>query len=282
MVYALTAVPARGYRPSRAGTSGAGIGVPSKSAEALVRSAFFVPVDSMAGRAGAPPGAPTLAGNANLVRSATLLIGVNGGGSRLRQEDTTMGTIPSRLTFQDVDLSVIARDGQPWVTATDVARALGYRSADAVSRIYRRNHAEFNETMTETVKLTVSGNMQTTQRIFSPRGAHLVAMFARTARAQAFRRWVLDVLDGLALPASPATAEAERYALANALIGQLGLPGNPVLVPYLDLVNLARLLRAHERHARAGARLAERSAEQLAAFKAATGRSLMDCNGGAA
>lgn len=34
-------------------------------------------------------------------------------------------------------------------------------------------------------------------RIFSLRGAHLVAMFARTPKAKAFRRWVLDVLDAI-------------------------------------------------------------------------------------
>lgn len=32
-------------------------------------------------------------------------------------------------------------------------------------------------------------------RIFSLRGAHLIAMFSRTALAKEFRRWVLDVLD---------------------------------------------------------------------------------------
>ncbi|MNQ82204.1 hypothetical protein D3C85_972510 [compost metagenome] len=51
--------------------------------------------------------------------------------------------------------------------------------------------------MTETVKLTVSGNLQKEVRIFSLRGAHLLAMFARTEVAKEFRRWVLDVLDGL-------------------------------------------------------------------------------------
>ena len=35
-------------------------------------------------------------------------------------------------------------------------------------------------------------------RVFSLRGAHLVAMFARTAKGQEFRRWVLDMLDGQA------------------------------------------------------------------------------------
>lgn len=49
--------------------------------------------------------------------------------------------------------------------------------------------------MTETLNLSVSGNYQKTIRIFSLRGAHLIAMFARTPLAKEFRRWVLDILD---------------------------------------------------------------------------------------
>ena len=52
--------------------------------------------------------------------------------------------------------------------------------------------------MTEVVKLTTTNNnvnLQTSTRIFSLRGCHLIAMFARTAIAKEFRKWVLDVLD---------------------------------------------------------------------------------------
>ncbi|MEI4974838.1 P22AR C-terminal domain-containing protein [Aeromonas caviae] len=79
-----------------------------------------------------------------------------------------------------------------------MAQALGYASDDAVSRIYRRNADEFTPNMTTTVNLTVvrqTGSVQMENRIFSLRGAHLIAMFSRTALAKEFRRWVLDVLD---------------------------------------------------------------------------------------
>lgn len=36
---------------------------------------------------------------------------------------------------------------------------------------------------------------KTTARVFSLRGAHLIGMFARTNKAQEFRRWVLDVIE---------------------------------------------------------------------------------------
>ncbi|QQE87300.1 BRO family protein [Azotobacter chroococcum] len=101
------------------------------------------------------------------------------------------------LTFRDTQFDITDRDGQPWLQSAQIACALGYASEDAVSRIYRRNADEFTPCMTETVKLTVSGNLQKEVRIFSLRGAHLLAMFARTEAAKEFRRWVLDVLDGL-------------------------------------------------------------------------------------
>ena len=46
-------------------------------------------------------GAPTLAGNANSVQSATLLIGINGGGSLTLQEDAIMAN--NIITFRQRD-----------------------------------------------------------------------------------------------------------------------------------------------------------------------------------
>lgn len=103
------------------------------------------------------------------------------------------------ISFHDTHFTVIPHHGQPWLTAPQIAQALGYASDDAVSRIYRRNADEFTPSMTLTVKLTVkgfgNGNSEKEVRIFSLRGAHLIAMFSRTALAKEFRRWVLDVLD---------------------------------------------------------------------------------------
>lgn len=106
---------------------------------------------------------------------------------------TTQGA--SALTFHETTFHPIPRAGQPWLTAAEIADALGYASDDAISRIYRRRAGEFTAAMSETVKLTASGNLQKEARIFSLRGAHLLGMFARTERAAEFRRWVLDILD---------------------------------------------------------------------------------------
>ena len=111
-----------------------------------------------------------------------------------------MTAAPTTVVFEGTELSIIDREGQPWLSAADLARALGYAQPNQVTRIYSRNQDEFTPGMTERVKLTLSAennNLQTETRIFSPRGSHLLAMFSRTTKAKAFLRWVLDVLDGL-------------------------------------------------------------------------------------
>ncbi len=94
----------------------------------------------------------------------------------------------SALTFQNTHFDVIEQSNQIWLTAAQIGRALGYAREDSVSRIYDRNQDEFSNAMTETVKLTVSGNYQKTVRIFSLRGAHLIAMFARNVDCQTVQK----------------------------------------------------------------------------------------------
>lgn len=109
--------------------------------------------------------------------------------------------LPDSVCYDGEPLTIVCQDGKPWLTSSDLARALGYSRADMVSRIYDRHAGEFSLDMTMTVNLPVkgfgSGNSEKLVRIFSPRGCHLVAMFAHTPRAAGFRRWVLDVLEGL-------------------------------------------------------------------------------------
>ncbi|WP_085908299.1 BRO-N domain-containing protein [Kiloniella majae] len=116
-------------------------------------------------------------------------------------------TIPSKITFENTELSIIDRDGRPWIASSDLAKALGYDRTDKVSQVYQRNSDEFNEEMSQTLKMKVRGQVAPTQhRLFSPRGAHLIAMFARTPKAKAFRKWVLDVLEGM--ESKPVTVRA--------------------------------------------------------------------------
>lgn len=97
------------------------------------------------------------------------------------------------LSFNEVNFSPVERDGQIWLTAGELARALGYAKANAVTQVYERNQDEFNQSMTQVIDNPQSLNLRL--RIFSLRGAHLIAMFSKTAIAKQFRKWVLDVLD---------------------------------------------------------------------------------------
>ena len=99
------------------------------------------------------------------------------------------------LTFQNTTLSVINQRNQTFLTAKDLGSALGYKNPTGdISNIYDRNADEFTAEMTALIEMPTAGGLQKV-RIFSLRGAHLVAMFARTKVAKDFRKWVLDILD---------------------------------------------------------------------------------------
>lgn len=102
-------------------------------------------------------------------------------------------TTPTILTFNTITLNPLTLHNQLWISASELAQALGYKQPDAVSKIYNRNQDEFGENMTQVVDNPRTPNLGV--RIFSLRGCHLIAMFAKTAVAKDFRRWVLDILD---------------------------------------------------------------------------------------
>ena len=104
------------------------------------------------------------------------------------------------LNFNGVDLPTVDNgDNQIWVASSELARALGYSRSDKVSRIYDRRKDEFTDKMTAVTKVGVkgfgSGDSEKDIRIFSLRGCHLIAMFARTQVAKDFRVWVLNLIE---------------------------------------------------------------------------------------
>ena len=110
------------------------------------------------------------------------------------------------LTFNNVTLAPIPHQNSLWIRSVELARALGYSDESSVGRIYKRNAEEFTPEMTQVIEISDTVNLTVPTRIFSLRGCHLVAMFARTPVAKAFRRWVLDVLDKL---------DAEQHAASS-------------------------------------------------------------------
>ncbi|EPL2414486.1 Bro-N domain-containing protein [Enterobacter cloacae] len=130
-------------------------------------------------------------GYANPAQFTTLLIGISGGDYSETTEGVAMTT---QLSFHDHNFSVVTHKNQIWLTASDIAAALQYADDKSVLRIHTRHADEFTDGMASVVNLTTRG-VQRENRVFSLRGAHLIAMFARTPVAKEFRKWVLDILD---------------------------------------------------------------------------------------
>ena len=126
------------------------------------------------------------------------------------------------LTFNNVTLTPIPHQNSLWIRSVELARALGYSDESSVGRIYKRNAEEFTPEMTQVIEISDTVNLTVPARIFSLRGCHLVAMFARTPVAKAFRRWVLDVLDKL---------DAEQHAARNITQDIVDFPGTLSITP---------------------------------------------------
>lgn len=103
------------------------------------------------------------------------------------------------LTFQQTTFHPVVHDNNAWLTSTELAQALGYADTKSVTKLFTRNSDEFTPAMSLVVEMTTNGINNSLRkkkvRVFSLRGAHLIAMFATTTVAKDFRRWVLDILD---------------------------------------------------------------------------------------
>lgn len=90
-------------------------------------------------------------------------------------------------------------DGNIWFTADILAGLLGYADKDKVLNLYYRHEDEFSPSMTTVAKVRVNGINNSLReidtRLFSPRGAHLIGMFARTKVAKELRVWLLDLVE---------------------------------------------------------------------------------------
>lgn len=90
-------------------------------------------------------------------------------------------------------------DGKIWLTAEQLSGLLEYADIKQVNKIYQRHKDEFTESMTTLAKVTVDGINNSLReidtRLFSPRGAHLIGIFARTKVAKELRVWLLDLAE---------------------------------------------------------------------------------------
>ncbi|EBN2544323.1 hypothetical protein DNS10_01455 [Salmonella enterica] len=126
----------------------------------------------------------------------------------------------SEYNFKGVQLSPAANLEGVWFTSADLAAALKYKSTKSITNLFNQNSDEFSEGMTQVIESVTSGNYRKKVRVFSLRGAHLIAMFARTDVAKEFRRWVLDILDRQA-ECSPIAKQFTDEELVNLCYLQL-------------------------------------------------------------
>ncbi|EMQ2223333.1 Bro-N domain-containing protein [Citrobacter freundii] len=137
-------------------------------------------------------------------------------------KETNMNSVAkSDLNFHGMNLIPVDSVPGIWLTSTDVAKALGYKSTKSITNLFNQNADEFSDGMTQVIESVTSGNYRKKVRVFSLRGAHLIAMFARTDVAKEFRRWVLDILDrevAINMPVINEPSIREKHAYnANAL-----------------------------------------------------------------
>lgn len=127
----------------------------------------------------------------------------------------------SEYNFHGVNLVPVASQHGVWFTSADLAVALKYKNAKSITNLFNQNSDEFSDGMTQVIESVTSGNYRKKVRVFSLRGAHLIAMFARTEVAKEFRRWVLDILDReveVNMPVIDRASIREQHAYnANAL-----------------------------------------------------------------
>ena len=150
--------------------------------------------------------------------------------------------MPQALTFNEITFSPVPHQNSLWIRAAELARALGFTREDKVAQIYQRHADEFTPDMTQLIEIVAEpqngghANLGAGRcRIFSLRGCHLLAMFARTPVAKEFRKWVLDVLQKL--------PEEEKQ------LPQLALPPSrpqDARATYADMKHLRDLVRQWE------------------------------------
>ncbi len=115
-------------------------------------------------------------------------------------KETNMNIVAKSVyNFHGVNLIPVKDVAGIWLTSADIAKALGYKSTKSISNLFTQYEDEFSQGMTMVIESVTNGINGSTRRmkvrVFSLRGAHLIAMFARTPVAKEFRHWVLDILD---------------------------------------------------------------------------------------
>ena len=116
--------------------------------------------------------------------------------------------------FNGCSLEIVDHNGQKWLTAEQIGKALGLKHPrQGIIKIYNRHREEID------MCGVVEPNLGSTSgykgiKLFTPRAARTIAFFCQTEMAARFRVWVLDTLEQteqllLESKAAPAALQAE-------------------------------------------------------------------------
>ena len=94
--------------------------------------------------------------------------------------DSTGTLVP--FNYHGIEVRVVTVEGEPWLVASDIARSLEYRDANALTR-----GLDADEKGTQIVR-TPGGEQAVT--VISESGFYSAALRSRSERAADFRRWV--------------------------------------------------------------------------------------------
>jgi hypothetical protein len=128
-----------------------------------------------------------------------------------------MGDNTITLRYHGLPLDGLKMDGQIWLRVTQIVTPLGFAREQGLHNIVARYSDEFTSDETRLIIEQTPGGPQTV-RVFSLRGARLLAMLARTEPAARFRRWLLDLLEGRAPVARPEADPLERLPEAQQML----------------------------------------------------------------
>lgn len=98
------------------------------------------------------------------------------------------------LQFEDNALAIINKDGEKWLRVGQLVHPLGFKEERNLRKSFERNADEFGARETALITIDTAGGPQQV-RVFSLRGARLLALLAKTDRAKRFRAWVLDLIE---------------------------------------------------------------------------------------
>lgn len=120
------------------------------------------------------------------------------------------------FTFRDQPMRTVVLDGEPWFVAADVARILGYRDANALTR-----RVDDDEKGTQILR-TPGGDQAMT--VINEPGLYSGVLGSTVPRAREFKRWVThDVLPQIRRTGRYAGAEQVEYQIPQTYAAALEL-----------------------------------------------------------